>query len=61
MNKDPTKKKETKKEEKAKRPKLTVEELEKRLTPSFLHPMAFKPGYGPGTKYGLVRRDNLTW
>jgi hypothetical protein len=44
------------------RPKLTVEELEKRVAPAVADKKApIPPAYPPGSDYGLVRRDNLSW
>jgi hypothetical protein len=44
-----------------KKKKLRIRELEKKILPS---PMASKkppipPPYGPGTDYGLAKRDNI--
>ena len=44
------------------KPKLTVEELEKRVAPAVADKKApIPPPYAPGTLYGLVRRSNLRW
>jgi hypothetical protein len=52
-----------KQEEKAeKRPRLTVEELERRVAPALANKKVPIPApYAPGTRYGLVRRDSLSW
>ncbi|MBN1653109.1 MAG: hypothetical protein JXA30_04965 [Deltaproteobacteria bacterium] len=48
-------------ERKARR-KLTVEELENRVAPSVADKkLPIPPPYAPGTDYGLLRRDNLSW
>ena len=42
------------------RPRLTVEELEKRVAPAVADKKGpVPPPYPPGTKYGLVRRENI--
>jgi len=44
------------------RRKLTVEEMEKRVAPAIADKKApIPPPYAPGTCYGLVLRDNLSW
>ena len=59
MKKD---KEEKKTEKTSSRPKLTVEELEKRIAPDAADKkLPVPPPYAPGTDYGLVRRDNLSW
>jgi hypothetical protein len=50
-----------KKEDRKKKRKLKIRELEKKIVPS---PMASKkppipPPYAPGTDYGLAKRGNL--